>query len=454
MKASATSTTPASRPERHVLGVVFVTLFLDLIGFSIIFPLFPNMLAYYAATGDPVFAVFHDFLIQASTWAGVPDAEWGVLVLFGGILGSVYSLLQFAFTPMLGALSDRIGRRPVLLFTLAGNLLAYVLWFFAAPFWMLLAARLLGGVMSANISTATAIVADITPDKDRGRGMAFIGIAFGLGFIMGPALGGMAALLDLTQAMPALEAWGVNPFSVPAAVAFLLTAFNIIQAYFRLPETAPHGRKSTGPKRSANPFMLFRTTDVAGVTRTNMAYFLFLLAFSGMEFSLTFLAVEIFAFGPGQNAIMLVFIGLVLAFVQGGYVRRKADILGPRTLAIRGLILVTPSLALVGFAAKIASLPMLFVALFGLATGGALIIPCLTALVSMYSPVAEQGRYLGTFRSLGALGRGIGPLFASVLYWQLGAAPLYLCAAGAMLLPLYLARGLPYPEPPVVEDPD
>jgi MFS family permease len=433
-----------TRPQKHTLGVVFVTLFLDLIGFSIIFPLFPSMLEFYDGRNDPVFSAFHHFLEQVSAWAGVPDASWGVLVLFGGILGSIYSLLQFAFTPIVGALSDRVGRRPVLLVTLVGNMIAYALWFFAAPFTMLLLSRFLGGIMSANISTATAIVSDTTTEQNRGRGMAIIGIAFGLGFIMGPAVGGAAALLDLTAYAPDLAAWGINPFSMPAAVAFLLTMANVIQVYLRLPESAPLKEKTTSA-RTANPLALFRATGIPGVTRTNFTYFVFLLAFSGMEFSLTFLAVQFFEFGPGQNAVMLVFVGLVLAFVQGGYVRRKADQIGPRILATRGLFLVAPSLALIGFAADMESLVLLFLGLFFLATGAAMVIPCLTALVSMYAPADAQGRYLGTFRSLGALGRGIGPLIASVLYWRLGAVPLYLCSAVALLLPLYLARDLPEP---------
>lgn len=442
---SAPSENVAAPVDRRVLGIVFVTLFLDLIGFSIIFPLFPSMLAYYDAAGDPIFEVFHTFLGHLSAWAGVPDSDWGVIVLFGAILGSLYSLLQFAFTPLVGALSDHIGRRPVLLVTLAGNLLAYAMWFVAAPFGLLVAARLLGGVMSANIATATAIVGDTTTESNRSRGMAVLGIAFGLGFIMGPAVGGVAALVDLTEIVPGLAAWGVNPFSLPAAVALVLTALNLVQVYLRLPETAPLGKRTTSGNRTANPLALFRPADSPGVTRTNMTYFVFLLAFSGMEFSLTFLAVQYFAFGSGQNAIMLVFIGVVLAFVQGGYVRRKADAIGPRTMAIRGLFLVAPALGLVGFAADMESLVLLFAALAILATGSAMVIPCLTALVSVYTPAESQGRNLGAFRSLGALGRAIGPLVAGVLYWRLGAVPLYLCSAAVMLLPLYMARGLPLP---------
>jgi MFS family permease len=439
------------KEHRATLGVAFVTLFLDLIGFSIIFPLFPSMLQHYLATeGDSgLFGLLHGALLQLSSVAGAADPEWGIIVLFGGILGSVYSLLQFACAPLFGALSDRIGRRPVVLVSLTGLALSYVLWLFAGNFALLVAARFIGGIMSANISTASAIVADVTTPKTRSKGMALIGVAFGIGFILGPALGGITSMVDLTQHFPGLVPWGINPYSMPAFVALVLTLLNLAQAYFRLPETLkPEARGSV--HRTMNPLRLFRTEHYPGVTATNLAYFLFIAAFSGMEFSLTFLATDRLGYGPGQNAMMFLFVGVILSLMQGGYVHRMGTRISPRSMTLHGLTMLVPGLAIIGIAGAARSAALLYVGLFLLAAGSAQATPCLTALASLYAPAEDQGRILGVFRSLGALARAMGPLIACVAYWRLGSTTTYLVGAASLLIPILLTRGLP----PVPVHPD
>lgn len=430
---------------RRALGAAFFTLFLDLIGFSIIFPLFPTMLDYYRETETTgLFPYIYGILEQFSSFAGGDEAPWRIVVLFGGLLGSVYSVLQFLFTPVLGALSDRIGRKPVVIFSLVGGLLSYILWFFAGNFLLLVLARLIGGIASANIATVTAIVADVTTQKNRSRGMALIGMAFGLGFILGPAIGGFSSLIDPTVLFPAATAWGINPWSVPAAIAAVLTAFNLIQVLFLLPETRPEA--ATGSvARPINPVALFRMESYPGVARTNLTYFLFLLAFSGMEFSLTFLAVERLGFGPQQNAMMFLVVGFVLAGVQGGYVRRRAPKVGSRRVAAQGLVLAVPALAVLGLAGQFQLVPVLGVGVVLLAVATALVLPCLASLVSEYAPPGDQGRVMGVFRSLGALARAVGPLLACLLYWRLGAAMAYYVGAVIVLLPILMMRGLPTP---------
>lgn len=430
--------------RRATLPIVFVTLFVDLIGFSIIFPLFPGMLEYYSAQTppSPLFASFYNALQSLTEALGMAGGHWGIIVLFGGVLGSLYSLLQFIGAPLFGALSDRVGRRPVLLVSLTGILISYVIWFFAGSFELLVIARLLGGIMSANISTATAIVADVTDLKDRSRGMAIIGIAFGLGFIIGPAVGGISAAVDLTELYPGLAAWGVNPFSMPAGIALVLTVFNLAFAAWKLPETR-NLSKEARPARSANPLALLRTVDYPGVSRTNLTYFLFLLAFSGMEFSLTFLAHERLGYGNGKNALMFLFVGGVLVLIQGGYVRRRSDAIGPRRMTLQGLAMVVPALLLVGAAGGLRSEALLYAGLFLLAAGSAQATPCLTALASTYTPEHDQGRILGIFRSLGALARALGPLFAAGLYWSLGPVAAYCLGGFFVVIPLVLAWTLP-----------
>lgn len=444
MTDSPSHTSEALTPEsKSALKVIFLTLFIDLVGFSIIFPLFPSMLKYYTERegGEGVIGFVVDGLTRFTDFAGAPG-DIGIIVLFGGLLSSIYSLLQFVFAPVIGSLSDTYGRRPILLVCIAGIAISYIMWFFAGSFVVLLLARFLGGVMSGNISTASAVVADVTSERNRSKGMALIGIAFGLGFILGPAIGGISASIDLVELFPESEAWGVNPFSAPAAIAFVLAAINFFFVVTTFKETLPSGPVERTVERTANPLRLFSTEAYPGVTQTNIANFLFLAAFSGMEFSLTFLGLDRFGYGPMENAYMLLFVGVVLVLVQGGYVRRRSVVIGPKRMSVHGFLAVIPGLALVAFAP---SPLVLYGGLFLMAVGSAQVIPCLTALASLYAPAREQGRILGVFRSMGALARGVGPLFACLLYWRLGATAAYLIAAAVIFAPLALALNLPDP---------
>jgi MFS family permease len=436
--------------SKSVLRVVFVTLFLDLVGFSIIFPLFPSMLEHYLLH-EGHSGLFGKMLRGIELFSESAGAgPGGTVVLFGGLLGSLYSLLQFLFAPVMGSLSDRYGRRPVLLVSVAGLALSYLLWFFSETFLMLVAARLIGGIMSGNISTATAVVADVTTDEERPKGMALIGIAFGIGFILGPALGGISALLDLTKHWPGLVVYGVNPFSVPALVAFLLSVGNLIFVATNFRETLPKDSVARNrPMRTVNPLKLFHGETYPGVTRTNFAYFLFLSAFSGTEFALTFLAADRFGYGPLGNALMLLFVGVVLAGMQGTYVQRKSAVIGAKRMSVHGLFMAIPGLVLVGFAPH----PLvLYVGLFFMAAGSAQVIPCMTALASLYTPADAQGRVLGVFRSLGALARALGPLIACMVYWRLGPAVTYYVVAVFLAVPLIIAQSLPQPGGTLAQD--
>jgi MFS family permease len=179
----------------QTLKIIFLTLFLDLVGFSIIFPLFPDLLDYYipeggTANSSSLLTKIIAPLYQIAELSSHPDPKFITTILFGGILGSFYSLLQFIFAPIWGSLSDTHGRKKILLITIAGLALSYLIWGLSGNFWILVIARLVGGIMGGNLSVATAVVADVTPKEKRTSGMAIVGIAFGLGFIMGPAIGG------------------------------------------------------------------------------------------------------------------------------------------------------------------------------------------------------------------------------------------------------------------------
>jgi MFS family permease len=182
---------------------------------------------------------------------------------------------------------------------------------------------------------------------------------------------------------------------------------------------------------------IFSPLPIAKVNFVNFAYFLFIAIFSGMEFTLTFLTVERLNYAPMHNGFMFVFIGLMIALVQGGFVRRRAHVLGEDRVAVMGLVTIIPGLILIAYAQ---STFLLLIGLFFLAAGSAMAIPCLTSLVSLFSPRELQGKSLGIFRSLGAIGRIVGPLAGSIIFWRFGSQSAYLVGAVALILPMLLMK--------------
>ncbi|WP_164848394.1 ferrochelatase [Halobacteriovorax sp. HLS] len=444
METPTMKSPPMSDNAKKSLKIVFFTLFLDLVGFSIIFPLFPALAKHYISVdGDNFFltAIFSG--IENLTLTG-GAGKLESIVLFGGALGALYSLLQFVAAPIWGTISDRIGRRPVLLVSVFGLALSYLMWFFSGSFTTLILARFIGGIMGGNISTATAVVADVTTKENRSKGMATIGIAFALGFIIGPAMGGIMSMIDLTSYYPQLANYGVNPFSMAAGIAFVLSAFNLYFLYKNFDESLPEEKrgKIQTSERTFNPIALFKPLPFAGINITNFGHFFFLMAFSGMEFTLTFLAVERLSYSSMDNAYMFIFLGFVIALVQGGFVRRKAGQIGEKKVALLGLILLIPGLLAIGYAS---STWLLYVGLFFLATGSSMAIPCLTTLVSLYTPSEQQGHSIGIFRSLGALARVIGPIIASIIYWKFGSSSPYVYGSAFLLIPIAMISMLPKP---------
>lgn len=434
-------TPPSDAETKRILRIVFFIVFLDMAGFSVIFPLYPSMLDYYLAregsTGTLGSIVAS--LDSLRLWLGARP-EQGHDIIFGGFLSALYALLQFICAPILGGISDRVGRRPILLVAVAGIALSYGVWFFAGTFVLLVAARLIGGLMSGNISAASAVIADITTDKNRSRGMAVLGFGIGVAFMFGPVIGGISSLIDLTHFWPGAEAYGVNPYSAAALASFLLAAINWFVVAWGLPETLPRGATSLRTPRPINPFALFMIR-YPGVTRTNVTYFVFLLAFSGMmEFAITFLVKDRFAFSPARIALMFLFIGFVLAMAQGTYVRKRSDAIGPKRMSIHGLLCIVPGIVIVGMAQSIWALA---IGLILTTVGSAQVRPCMSALVSLYTPPGDQGRILGVFRSLEGLTRAISPLLACLLYWNLGAPKAYGIAAASVVGSLALALTLP-----------
>ncbi len=435
--------TPLSKEAKSSIAIVALTIFLDLVGFSIIFPLFPSLAKHYLTVdGNNVFLKGIFGSISAITsYTGDTASVFSAVVLFGGMLGAIYSGLQFFAAPLWGAWSDKIGRKPVLVRSMAGASIGYALWFFSGSFTLLIISRIIDGIMGGNISTATAVVADVTTKENRSKGMAIIGIAFALGFVVGPAFGGILSLIDLTKIYPSLVDYGVNPFSMPAAFACCLSLFNTFWLITKFKESLPpEKRGQVTTERSANIFKLFKPLPNPSINIINMGYFLFLAAFSGMEFTLTFLAAERLHYTSMQNAYIFIYIGFIIAFVQGGVVRRKASSVGEKKMSMIGMVALIPGLLLISQAYTSG---MLYAGLFFLAVGSSMIMPCLTTLITLYTPAEEQGRSVGIFRSMGALARVVGPILASIAYYKYGAWAPYVFGSAFLVMPILMLSQLP-----------
>ena len=426
------------RMKKPTLFIVFLTVFIDVVGFSIIFPLFPAMLDYYLEL-EGENSLIGWLKIWLERFAG--DDENAVATLFGGVLGSLYGILQFVFAPIWGAYSDRHGRRPVLVLTLGGIVLANLIWVFAGSFALLVVSRLLGGIMAGNISTASAVAADITTDKNRASGMILIGVALGLGFVLGPAIGGVAHNWQMVEPGQATVGLTLHPFSGPAVIALVIAAVNWGLILFYLSESLPsekRGQNST--KRGFNPFAQLRRIHLPGVARTNLMYFAYWSAFSSVEFTLTFFATQKLGFKPGDIAWMFVFIGMSLIFFQGGVARQLIKRVGERRTALFGVCSTLPGFLIIG---NTASTAMLYGGLLLMTAGSGMTMPSLNSLVSRYTPADRQGVSLGVFRSLGSLSRAIGPIIGGLLYWKFGSSIPFWVGAAFLVVPFFMALGLP-----------
>ena len=434
----------SDKQKRATFGVVFLTIFMDMVGFSVIFPLFPSMLDHYltreASMGGGLVTSFVE-MVKGYGFEGV-DGEGFRLetVIFGGALGSLYAILQFVFAPIWGRFSDRMGRRPVLLLTLGGTCLGYGLWIFAGSFWILVLSRIIGGIASGNLSVATASIADVTSRKDRSKGMAIVGIAFGLGFVLGPALGGYASSWDWSANSESALAF--TPFSLAALISFCLALVNWTWLAMRFRETLLADKRGEGNGQPRPAIFQIKRVANPAVRRTCLSYLCYMVSFSGMEFTLTFLAVERYLYEPRDITSMFLLIGFTLIFAQGFFVRRFVGKIGEKNMALQGIFL--------GFFAFImlalpSSETWFFFALFLMSCGVAFISPTLTALTSLHSSEKDQGFNLGIFRSSGSIARACGPMLAGLTYFLFGSTFAYTIGAFLLLIPFLILLKVPKP---------
>jgi len=374
--------------QRRTLTLIFLTVFLDLLGVGILIPILPFLV--------------RQFQTDATTV---------------GLLSLSYSAAQFVATPILGVLSDRYGRRPILVFSIFGSAMGYFLFGWAGSLWLMFFARIVDGITGGNISTAQACIADISSPADRAKNFGIIGMAFGLGFIIGPALGGFLSKIDIHA--PAYAAGGM---------ALVTSLF----AYFLLPETLPVERRKAGAAEwsDLNPLRpvvaAFRNEALRVLL---VSLFLLNFAFAALQTNFSLFTLARFAWGPEDNAWVFAFIGLMVAFNQGFLVRKLLPIWKERPLALAGYAFFA-----LGFL-WIAVAPagwMMYPASGLIAVGSSFTNPTLTAFISQRVSDREQGSMLGTTQAVLSLTRVVGPLWAGLVFDHFGTGAPY--STGAVFI--------------------
>lgn len=430
--------------------IIFLTVFLSIAGFAVILPLSPALLNFYLPNQETDGGMLGQFISTAKTLAqtlGKENATFTTAVFFGCLIASIYSFLQFIFSPICGKISDIFGRKPVLLVTIAGTTISYGLWAIAGTFNLFIIARIFAGITSAYLSVATAAMADITTKKNRTNGMALVGIAFGLGFILGPAIGGLLTKINLLNHYPQLQVFGINPFSVCALVSMLLAALTFFWVLIQFEETLP-GEKREKLKIKPKLSSVFKT-QTPSIFKTNLSYFIFILAFSGLEFTLAFLAAERFSYSPIQIGYLFLYIGFILILTRGYIIKKLSVILDERILGSIGILCGIIAFFIIAYAKT----QLLFI--FGssfLAFAVALTSTSLSSLVSLYATEHTQGQEIGLFNSAGSLARAFGPLLAALPYMYLGAKGAYLSVSTLLFIPLFILLFLPKPSKAPVEE--
>jgi MFS transporter, DHA1 family, tetracycline resistance protein len=386
------------------LLIIFLTVFIDLIGFGIVMPLLPIYSKEFGATG----------------WMN------------GAIVGS-FSLMQFVFAPWWGRLSDRVGRRPVLLVSNFGSAVAYAMFGYASTFtgekalWLLLVSRVFAGICGANLSVASAYIADVSPPEKRSKSMGLIGMAFGLGFIMGPALGSFSAD-KFGHSGPGWVAGAI------CAVNFILTAILLVES--RKPTGEPHVYRV----RLAQWAHTFQNRTVAFLI---VIYFFATFAFASFEMTIGFILRDNFGYGPKQIGYYITYCGVLSALLQGGGIGPLVKRFGERTLLSMALIITAVGLLLLPFMTSQAGL---LIALGVFAFGSGIHRPPLFGLISLLTPSNEQGATMGVSQSASSLARIVAPFFAATLYDHSKALPYMICAVMSLVCGLIAYSYLNRPE--------
>lgn len=383
--------------------VIFLTVFIDLVGFGIIIPLNPYL-----------------------------AREFGADPLQVGLLMTIYSLMQFLCAPFWGHWSDKIGRRPIILLSLLGASMAHLWFAFAETLTTLFLARALAGLFGGNISTAMAYIADVTPKEDRSKGMGLIGAAFGLGFVLGPFIGGIFGHIG--------EWLGDGPplgSSLPAVVASLICFINFLMAWRFLTESLPRLRDKQFQQKRPRFQMLTKYLRRPVMGRLMCVYFLSSLAMAHMEASLFLYVQDLFNWSLVQASFGFAYVGCIMVLTQGVLIRRFMPLWGERRLLLSGLLMAGLGLATIGWSSAHIWLLAGAVTLLGIGVG--LANPSTTGSISLLAGGEEQGTAMGVNQSLAALGRIMGPALGGWFYRDMGYSTPFWVAGCLMILGVLLA---------------
>ena len=376
--------------------VLFLTVFIHLVGFGLLLPLLPYYAETYGATGVAV-----------------------------GLLNTSYSFMQFLSSPLWGRLSDRIGRRPVILASLVATAASYVVFGLATSLPVLFASRVFAGIAGGVIPTTQAYIADTTSPSERTKGMGLIGAAFGLGFIFGPALGGV------------LSRYG---YSVPAFAAAGLALLAALFATFLLPESLPKAARAATVGRPLTPLLpttMLRRSELHPVF---LLFFLGTLCFSALEATFALFGEHRYQIGPSHVGYLFAVVGTLSAAMQLGFVGWLARRFGERALVLAGFTIMAAGMICAGIGPPVA---LMVGAMGAIAIGNGLASPSLAGLVSVSTSAKDQGGALGAYQSMGSLGRSAGPFLGGFAFDYLGGgSPLWL---GGIVLALSTLLALRLP---------
>ncbi|KAG2349014.1 MFS DHA1 sub-family [Suillus weaverae] len=448
--------------------IVFLSLVLDLFAFTIPLPLFPRIIEWYTVReiSNPNGLLSRTLrfvsMVRGIFYKPLQNSQRWDVVFLGGLMGSAFSTLQFLVSPHIGSLSDKYGRRNILLISMIGNILSALVWIQSTTFASYMLSRVIGGLSEGNVQLATAILSDVSTPADRSKALSHVGIAFAICFCIGPPIGAYFASRPVPPSVGALQ-MDLNVYAAPALLTLVLLVAETLFLTVALPET----RNTRPDKRNNDPLEVHTNekskatsavrsvqerTELLGVLRK--LHFLFLGIFSGVEFTLTFLTFDLFDWNNKQNGALIGSIGIISALLQGGYVRRAISRVGEGRMAQRGVSSCALGLVFLAILPHFVStqpkiaVGLLRAAAVCLAFTSATVVSSLTAHASLQcdegfdkdtgKPAAEhpelgKGKALGEFRSSGQLGRAIGPLLACASYWTFGPSVTYAVSAIAML---------------------
>jgi MFS family permease len=425
---------PSSR--RAPLAIIFLTVFIDLLGFGIVLPLLPRYARHFNADGMTL-----------------------------GLLMASFSAMQFLFAPLWGRVSDRVGRRPILMLGLAGSTFFYALFGYCTSLgaagtllglgvlpWLFIC-RIGAGIAGATIPTAQAYIADVTGPEERAKGMALIGAAFGIGFTFGPLLGAafvpgepVASAESWTESAgptdTAIDDSHTQPSAAPGYVASVLSGLALLSAIFLLPESLQAGSRSI-ERHWLDTSSLREAVGRPAIGLVLVTMFLTTFAFAQFESTLSLLTAHL-GLADRYNYFVFAYIGFVLSLSQGVLVRRLVPKLGERVMSIAGTLLMTAGLLLIGLAGKAGSTNMLYAVLPLCVIGFSALNPSLQSLLSRHTAASQQGGVLGLGQSMAALARILGPVLGLRLN-EINITWPYWAGAAIMAFGIVLATGLRRP---------